>query len=101
MVIRWKKQARYQLREILDYHRVQASRKVARKIRVRIMKTVNRLIAFPQLGSVLSDFDDELKIYRSIVANKNYKVIYYIEGKIIYIFAIWDVRQDPQKLNIK
>jgi len=101
MVIKWKKRARRQLRDILYYHRLKASLKVARNIRTEIMETVDKLSVFPQMGCVSSDIDDNSRIYRTLVANRNYKVIYYIEGNIVYIFAIWDVRQDPQKLETR
>jgi hypothetical protein len=34
-----------------------------------------------------------------VVKNKRYKVIYYIEKDIIHISAIFDCRQDPEKLR--
>ena len=41
----------------------------------------------------LSDFEEE---YRSLVVQKHFKIIYFIEHNSIFITAVWDSRQNPQ-----
>ena len=37
-------------------------------------------------------------MYRSYVMNRLNKIVYHIDGDIIYIVAFWDVRRDPVTL---
>jgi plasmid stabilization system protein ParE len=38
-------------------------------------------------------------MYRSLVVEKSYKVVYYIKDDTVHISALFDCRQDPQKLK--
>ena len=41
------------------------------------------------------------KLYRSIVATKYNKIIYFIDGDTIYIADLWDTRREPDTLISK
>jgi len=56
----------------------------------------NNLIAFPEMGKVEPLLQDRSKLYRSIVASKYNKIIYYIDEDIIYIADFWDTRREPK-----
>lgn len=90
---------KHQLREIFDYHERVAGRRTAYRIIRQIRNTIFYLRSFPYMGIIDSDLESSLFIYRSLVAHPNYKVIYRIEGKMIHITAIWDTRQQPEKLR--
>ena len=34
--------------------------------------------------------------YRSVVVHRNCKLVYYVEGDILYIAALWDTRREPR-----
>ena len=58
------------------------------------------LANFPLIGVVeplLCDFSEE---YRSLIVRRIYKIVYYIEGETtIYVVAVFDCRQNPEKLK--
>ena len=39
------------------------------------------------------------KEYHSLVVEKHFKLIYYIEGNNVRITAVWDIRRDPEYLK--
>lgn len=98
MVVRWELQAHKQLKGIFYFLKENASLKIAQRIRANIKSTADRLGRFPFLGQIEASLVGRAYNYRSLVTEKHYKIIYYIEKETVYIFAIWDVRQDPQKL---
>jgi len=67
-------------------------------IRKKIVKVYKLLETFPKAGPVEMHFEDRSITYRSLVIDKDFKLIYYIEEEIIYIVGIWDCRQDPLKI---
>ena len=56
----------------------------------------NNLIAFPEMGKVEPLLQDRSKLYRSIVASKYNKIIYFVDEDIIYIVDFWDTRREPK-----
>ncbi len=52
----------------------------------------------PQIGVLERLLSDKQITYRSIIINKKGKMIYRIEGEIIYIVDFWDCRREPKKL---
>ena len=59
-------------------------------------KIESNLIAFPEIGKVEPLLRNRSKLYRSIVASKYNKIIYFVEGDTIYIVDFWDTRREPQ-----
>ena len=54
------------------------------------------LIAFPEMGKVEPLLQDRSKLYRSIVASKYNKIIYFLEDNTIFIVDFWDTRREPK-----
>ena len=54
------------------------------------------LIAFPEIGRVEPLLQDRSILYRSLVATKYNKIIYYVDDDKIYIVDIWDTRREPK-----
>lgn len=52
----------------------------------------------PNLGSVEPLLADLPKTYRSVVIDGLSKMVYFIEGDVIYIAAFWDCRREPKAL---
>lgn len=99
MVLKWRPLANEQLKEIISYYRKVASSRVAKNIAGEIFDTADRLHAFPYLGAIEQNMEGLPYVFRSIVAYKHYKIIYFIDVDTIHIFAIWDVRQNPQRMR--
>jgi len=100
MVLIWLEPAKESLRAIRNYYKKEYSIKSAKKIVTQINSSVNLLKNFPEMASIEPLLVDEPLAYRSLVATRTYKVIYYVENNKIYIFDIWDCRQAPES-NVK
>jgi plasmid stabilization system protein ParE len=61
-----------------------------------ILDEVERLKDFPKIAQIEPALINERQEFRSLVVQHIYKVVYYIEGEIVYIAAIWDCRQSPK-----
>lgn len=73
---------------------------VAAKICNAILDEMEILEKFPKAGSVEPLLDGLPKIFRSlVVCNGLFKVIYFLEGEIIYVTHIWCCRQSPKELK--
>lgn len=99
MVVIVRNGAKRQIREIFDYYRTVANRKVAKKIVSKISETIDLLTVHPHIGGILSGYADLPFTYRSIVAHPHYKVIYRVEDDMVIVISVWDCRQDPSGLD--
>jgi len=99
MKVLWTAFAESQLDRIYDYIQL-LNPYVAIDIYNDILDESAMLADFPRMAAIeplLSEFPEE---YRSLVVRQNYKVIYYIDSETtIYIVAIFDCRQNPEKLK--
>ena len=99
MVIQWNRRARQELRDIYSYHLSVAGKQVAQHIQNKIIDVVSSLANQPHMGHVMDKIEGLDERFRSLVINKHYKVIYFIDNCMIVIFSIWDTRQNPVKLE--
>lgn len=99
MEIKWEERALQQLQRILNYYYEVAGKRTATKLADKFDKTVARLTNFPYIGPVELGLESLEYTYRSIIAYPHYKVIYRVEDNTIYVFAIWDCRQDPETMR--
>jgi plasmid stabilization system protein ParE len=95
MEIRWEPRALAAVEQAIDYRREVAGKWSALRLKNRIIKTAGRLAAHPQMGPVESNLKGLSHSYRSVVADKNFKLIYRIEGDVVYISALFDCRRNP------
>ncbi len=72
--------------------------RAAIKMHNKILDAVEPLLYFPQMAPIESLLEDRDKVYRALVVDK-YKIVYYVENNIIYIAAVWDCRQNTEKLR--
>lgn len=56
---------------------------------------------FPELGRIEPLLQDRSKSYRSLVATKYNKIIYYVDDDKIYIVDFWDTRREPKAQSDK
>jgi plasmid stabilization system protein ParE len=92
--------ARTDLENIYTFIKLK-NEKAAINIHDSILDEVGFLKSFPQIAPIEQAFTDLPKTYRSLVVKNTYKVVYYVEDEIIYIIAVWDCRQNPNKLKKK
>ena len=64
------------------------------------VRQTRRLIeCSPNIGSVEPLLAERTVMYRSYVMNRLNKIVYRIDGDVIYIVAFWDVRRNPDTLS--
>ncbi len=57
----------------------------------------------PKRYPIVAHFRNETMEFRSAIIMKNFKIIYFYneEKDIIWLVDLWDLRQDPRKLNMR
>ena len=66
----------------------------------QIIEEAEQLQYFPQMAQkepLLKEYSEE---YRSLVVWNNYKLVYFVENDTVNIVAVFDCRQNPDKLKI-
>jgi toxin ParE1/3/4 len=93
----WTIPGQEELELIYEYYSLK-SETAAFKIVDTILSRVFQLKKFPLSGQEEQFLKKANKGYRYIVAG-NYKIIYRIEGSVVYITDVFDVRQNPKKIT--
>ena len=94
----WTNFAISELKSIYAFYKYKASISVAGKIKERIFISVKQLQNHPLSGTIEENLTETEYEYRYIVEG-NYKIIYRIEDKIVYIIDIFDCRRNPQDMK--
>ncbi len=94
----WTDIARYQLEDIFDYYKDKAGILTARKLVKEITNRTIQLEINPRSGQMEPLLEDRKNEYRYLV-EENYKIIYWIEDYMITIAAVFDCRQNPERLS--
>jgi len=66
----------------------------------KILVRVEQLYTHPNSGQLEAELEGEPEDFKYLLVGY-YKIIYAIENQNISIYAIFDTRQDPDKLEIK
>lgn len=98
MKIIWTDFAIENLKDIFDFYLENANKKVAHKIRKRILNSTNQLKINPELGPIEIYLESLNKNHRYLVID-NYKVIYRVFENQVIINDVFDTRQNPVKMN--
>lgn len=93
----WSDFAIENLKDIFDYYKIKASKKIAEKIRRQILASTKQLTQNPESGQIES-YLEKLKQNHRYLLSGNYKIIYRIEKDQIFINDVFDVRQNPNKM---
>ena len=51
----------------------------------------------PNIGQIDPLFEAHAATYRSVIVNGLNKMVYRIDGEVIYIAAFWDTRMEPEE----
>lgn len=99
MNVIWTDFALQSLREIFVYYKENVSQKIANNIKAEIFNATKQLKIQPFSGAI----DELLQVlneeHRYLIV-KNYKIIYKILDKKVYITDVFDTRQNPEKLIV-
>ena len=90
--------AKEQIRQIAKYIRKEFGKDRRDKFMKEVRQTRRLIESSPNIGPVEPLLADRAVMYRSYVMNHLDKIVYRIDGDIIYIVAFWDVRRDPGTL---
>ena len=57
----------------------------------------------PKRYPIVAHFRNETMVFRGAIIMKNFKIIYFYneEKDILWLVDLWDLRQDPRKLNMR
>lgn len=98
MRIIWTEKALTQLEEIFDFYKVQASPEIAKKMIITLIREASILETNPLIGMKEPLLFDRAFEYRYLV-KKYYEIIYRVDQTFIKIIAVFDCRQNPEKLK--
>ena len=99
MKIEWLDTAREDLVAIYSWY-AKESISAATKLFRQIVESVDVLADNPRMGhpeELLTGLEYEFRTIRTI--SRHYRIIYFIDVDTVFIFRIWDCRQNPQGLK--
>ena len=95
MKVVWQEAAKVGRRQVAAYIRKEFGTRRAKTFRQEIDDTVRLLMNSPNIGQIDPLYADRTLTYRSVVINGLNKMVYRIDGDIIYIVDFWDTRREP------
>lgn len=94
----WTVFAKTELRKIFDYYKEEAGVRIAHQIRRSILHAPKILETFPEAGRMEENLRSINQGHRFLV-DGNYKIIYLIEQKFVYVTDVFDMHRDPQGME--
>ncbi len=98
MVVKWSNRS---LKHIVDIYKLylEKSEKAAEKIFNTIFEEGDKLGDFPEMAQREQLLTKKKIVYRSLVVQKHFKIVYSVYENYIHIVDVWDCRQNPKKLK--
>jgi plasmid stabilization system protein ParE len=89
------------LDEIFDWIKTTNSENSAAKVYNSILDELEILEKQPEIAAIEPILEGLPKQFRSLIVNRKYKAVYYIEkqSNTVFVATIWDCRQDPDNLT--
>ncbi len=97
MTVKWTPTAKKQWRKTAKYIQKKFGDKSREAFMQEVLQTSILLGQYPNLGKIEPFLADLPRSYRSVVVSRLNKIVYYIDGNIIYIVAFWDTRREPKQ----
>ena len=97
MKTNWDTKAKDSLRQIARYINAKFGKKARVDFMQKVKDTELLLRRSPNVGQIDPLFDGRTIAYRSVVINGLNKMVYRVDGDIIYIVAFWDTRREPKE----
>ena len=82
--------------QIAEYIRLRFGAKHKKLFMQEVRNTTKMLKRSPNIGKLDPLFEDRAVAYRSVIINGLNKLVYRIEGDIIYIAGFWDTRMNDE-----
>jgi plasmid stabilization system protein ParE len=98
MKLFYTEQALKSLKECLDFLTDEVPVEKILDIRDKILAKTGKLLTNPRMGQKEEYLEHLGQSHRRVIES-HYKIIYRIEGELIYITDIFDSRQDPAKMK--
>ena len=95
MKIRWNSSARADMRQVARYVNKKFGRKARQEFMQRVKDAEKRIATQPNIGIIDPLYADRPMTYRSVIINGLNKMVYRIDGDIIYVVDFWDTRREP------
>ena len=83
--------------KIYDYHLRKVNQSIAAEIRDKIFDSIELLFSNPQIGQIESTLEVRREKHRYLITG-NYKILYRVDKKKVFIDDIFDTRRDPNKM---
>ncbi|MFK7984024.1 MAG: type II toxin-antitoxin system RelE/ParE family toxin, partial [Saprospiraceae bacterium] len=90
--------AKKRLKNIFSYYRRKGMTKTGQKIRINVLKKAKLLKQQPLIGQIEENLKNLNQGHRYLVVS-NYKILYRIIDKTVFITDIFDTRQNPDKMR--
>ena len=97
MKTKWDPKARNSFRQIAKYIQRRFGSTARTDFIEEVKRAENLLTHSPYIGKLDPLFADHSRTYRSVIINGLSKMVYFVEGDLIYIAAFWDTRREPKK----
>jgi toxin ParE1/3/4 len=98
MKIIWTHEALIETKLIYNYYKLRASLRVAKSIKNKLFSSVKNLQSHPRKGQIEDLLLHKKGEFRYLITG-NFKMIYKITEKEIYIIKVFDSRQNPEKIK--
>lgn len=100
MQVKFTDKAIAHLESIIDVFMEYAGEHYAIKFSKLVDEKLNKLQRFPDIGFIEPLLKDRQYLFRATIIYQNYKMIYHVEGDVIWVAAFWDMRMDPERLKL-
>ena len=91
--------ARQQLLQITDYYAEWGGMRSVERLLDKIKEKQEIILKFPEAYNQEPLLAERKIVYRSVIINDYYKMIYRIDNDVITISAFWDMRMHPNRLK--
>ena len=99
MQIEWLSNALEDWETAVDYGLRTFGERITERFNRELEKCEKRLLVNPYMGKLEPLLESAPQGFRSIVFQRHYKLVYYIEGDLICIVALFDTRRNPNALT--
>lgn len=91
--------ARLQLLKITDYYAEWGGMRSVNRLLNKITEKQEKILKYPEAYHPEPLLTGRKAVYRSVIINDYYKMIYRVDDDVITISAFWDMRMHPNRLK--
>jgi plasmid stabilization system protein ParE len=93
----WDPKAKEALRQVARYINTRFGRKARQEFLQKVKEKEDLIKQNPNIGPIDPLFEDRTLSYRSVIINGLNKLVYRVDGEIIYIVGFWDTRMNDEE----